>query len=262
MVPAHALGGGDEHFQRRVARARAHAGQARVDTVAAFFHRDDGVGHAQAQVVVGVHARLGLGLQNILERAEPVAHILHAQGPAGVDHVAHGRAIAFHQLGLLGQALRRLHVAHHQKAHGFHAQMARIFDVLARDIGLGAVRGDAHHAHAGVVRGLEVMDGANARQQQRGDLGVLDHAGHGFYPLKIGMRAKAVVEARALQTVAMRDFDGIDLGRIERLGDLFDLGDAVLVANRVAAVAQGHVGDIEFLVHGGSSGGRARLRRE
>jgi len=67
VVPAHALGGGDEHFQRRVAGAGAHAGQAGVDTVTALFHRDDGVGHAEAEVVVGVHAGLGRRIEHRLE---------------------------------------------------------------------------------------------------------------------------------------------------------------------------------------------------
>ena len=45
----------------------------------------------------------------------------------------------------------------------------------------------------------------------------------------------------------MRDLDRIDLGIVQRLGDLRGLRHAVLVANGVAAVAQRHVGDIDFL---------------
>src|SRR5207249_9165405 len=134
-----------------------------------------------------------------------------------------------------------------------HAQVARVFDVLARDVGLGAVRGHAHDARAGVVRGRQVVHGADARQQQRRDLRVLDDAGHRFDPLDVGVRAEAVVEAAALQAVAVRDLDRIDPGLVERAGDAARVLQAVLVADRVAAIAQRHVGDVEFLaVHEGS----------
>ncbi len=61
------------------------------------------------------------------------------------------------------------------------------------------------------------------------------------------MRAEAVVEAGALQAVAVGHFDGVDLGQVQGAGDVLHVLDRVLVANRVAAVAQGDVGDIKFL---------------
>ena len=73
---------------------------------------------------------------------------------------------------------------------------------------------------------------------------------HGLDPLHVGVGAKAVVEAAPLQTVAVGHFDGVDLGIVQRLGNLLGLRHAVLVADGVAAVAQGHVGDVDFLVHG------------
>ncbi|MPM42591.1 hypothetical protein SDC9_89257 [bioreactor metagenome] len=94
---------------------------------------------------------------------------------------------------------------------------------------------------------------------------MLDHAGHALDPFQIGVRAKAVVEARALQAVAVGHFNGVHLGFVERLGDLLGVLYAVLVANGVAAIAQGHVGDVDFLVriHGVVSPWlrRQRLRR-
>ena len=135
-----------------------------------------------------------------------------------------------------------------QEANGLHAEVARIFDVLPGHIGLGAVCGYAHDARAGVVGGLEVVHGADARQQQRRDLGMPDRAGHGLDPLEIGMGAEAVVEAAALQAVAMGHLDGVDPGLVERLGDLPGLFHAVLVADGVAAVAQRNVGNVDLLV--------------
>ena len=139
-------------------------------------------------------------------------------------------------------------MAHHQKANRLHAQFARIFDMLARDVGLGAVGGDAHDARAGIVGGAQVVDGADAGQQQGGNLCALYFLGNGANPLDVGMRAKAVIEAAALQAVAMRHFDRIDAGGVEGARDCPHLPQAVLVAHCVAAIAQRHVGDVDFFL--------------
>ena len=55
---------------------------------------------------------------------------------------------------------------HHQKADGVHAQLARHRDVLFGDVGLGA--GVATRmVSTPSLRHLQVIDGADARQQQR-----------------------------------------------------------------------------------------------
>ena len=61
------------------------------------------------------------------------------------------------------------------------------------------------------------------------------------------MGAKSIVEASALQSIAVGDFDRVHAGGIERRSDLTRLLGAVLVANGMAAIAQGYVGNIEFL---------------
>ncbi len=104
------------------------------------------------------------------------------------------RAVGFHQLRLRGELLRRTHVAHHQEAGHVHAEIARIFDVLLRNIRLGAVSRDANRAHAEIERMTQVMNGADARQQQRRELRVLDDFGDGFDPFPIGVLAEAIVE--------------------------------------------------------------------
>ena len=103
-----------------------------------------------------------------------------------------------------------MHVTHHQEAHGLHAEFTREFDVLAGNVGFRAMRGDPHDACARVVRGTEIVHGADTGQQQRGDLRVGDDLGDGRDPFRVGMRAETIVEAAALQAVAMRDFDRID----------------------------------------------------
>ncbi|MNM69773.1 hypothetical protein D3C81_813860 [compost metagenome] len=256
MVPAQALGGGDEHFQRRVAGAGAHAGQRGVDAVAALFHRGDRVGHAEAEVVVGVHAGLGRRIEHRLEGAHAVTDVLHVHRATGVGHVDALRTVALHQLALRGQLLGGDHVAHHQEADGVHAERTGVLDVLLRHVRFGAVGGDAHRTGAGVVGGLQIVHRADAGQQQHGDLRLLDHVGGGLDPLQVGVGAEAVVEAGALQAVAVGDFDGVDLGLVQRAGDVLHVLDRVLVAHGVAAVAQGDVGDVQLLAgiegHGGA----------
>ncbi|MOA18269.1 hypothetical protein D3C78_1385750 [compost metagenome] len=113
--------------------------------------------------------------------------------------------------------------------------------------------GHAHHTGARVVCVLQVVDGADAGQQQGGDLRVLHHVGGGFDPFQIGVGAETVVEAGALKAVAVGHFDGVDFRQIEGAGNRLNVIERVLVADRVHAVAQGDVGDIEFLaVHGSS----------
>ena len=60
MVEAHAVGDGDEHLQRRVAGAGAHAGERAVDAGRAVLQGNHVVRDAEPEIVVRVHAELGL----------------------------------------------------------------------------------------------------------------------------------------------------------------------------------------------------------
>jgi hypothetical protein len=53
-------------------------------------------------------------------------------------------------------------VAEHEEPDGLHAELACRAEVLDRDVRLGAVGRDPGDARAGVVRGLEVVDGRQA----------------------------------------------------------------------------------------------------
>src|SRR3546814_1874822 len=88
--------------------------------------------------------------------------------------------------------------------------------MLLRHIGLGAMRRDAHRAHAKIIGALEIMDGADAGEQQGGEHAMLKHLGDRADPVPVGVRPEPIVEARSLQAVAMRDLDRIDLRLIER----------------------------------------------
>ncbi len=203
-----------------------------------------------------MHAQLGFRLEYGLEGAHALANVVHVHRPTGVGHVDALRAVALHQLGLAGQLLGREHVAHHQKADGVHAEFAGVLNVLFRHIRLAAVSGHPHAAGTGVIGGLEVMHAADARQQQHGQAGVLDDIGRRLDPFQVAVGAEAVVERGALQAVAMGHLDGIDARQVQRAGNGLDLRQRILVANGMAAIAQGHVGDIELLArvacHGAS----------
>ena len=105
---------------------------------------------------------------------------------------------------------------HHQEADRIHAELARRLDMLARDVGLGAMGGDAHAARAGLISALQVMHSADAGQQQHRRRARQAFAGDGGDPFGVVMRAETVIEGRAGDAVAMADLDGVDAGAVER----------------------------------------------
>jgi hypothetical protein len=93
-------------------------------------------------------------------------------------------------------------VAHHQEADGVHAEVAGRGDVLGGKVGFGAVGDDAQHSVARTVGGLELVDFADAGEQECGRLGVLDGGGEGFDPFEVGVGAEPVDPGGAGEPVA------------------------------------------------------------
>jgi hypothetical protein len=60
-------------------------------------------------------------------------------------------------------------VRHHQEADGLQPEVARDVQVLDGDVGVGAVRGDAGDRDAEVRDRPQVVDRADAGQQEIGD---------------------------------------------------------------------------------------------
>jgi hypothetical protein len=207
---------------------------------------DDRIGDAERKIVMRMDAAFGLGLQYPVIGKQPVAEPVHVERAARIGDIDAVRAIGFHQQRLLRERLRPDHVAHHQETRDVHPQVARGGDVLLRDIRLGAMRRDAHRTDAELEGVAQLLDRADARDQQGGQPGMVYHLGGGLDPFPVGVRAKAVIEARAVQAVAMRHLDRVDPGGIECPGDRADMVDAVPVADRVHAVAQRHVLDVEL----------------
>src|SRR3546814_18080461 len=92
-----------------------------------------------------------------------------------------------------------------------HAKAPCRLDMLLRHIGLGAMRRDAHRAHAKIIGALEIMDGADAGEPQGGEHAMLKHLGDRPDPVQVGVRPEPIVDARSLQAVPIRDLARIDL---------------------------------------------------
>src|SRR3546814_6812124 len=118
VVPALAIYCGDEHFERRIAGAGAHTGQAGVDPHRAALGGNYRVCDPKTKIVVRVHAALRFGLEHPVISLKPRAYPVHVKRAAAVRDIHTMRAIAFHQQRLLRKLLGLDHVAHHQKEIG------------------------------------------------------------------------------------------------------------------------------------------------
>jgi hypothetical protein len=170
------------------------AGQRGVDASDAFLHGDHRVGDGQREVLVGVDAQLGGGVQQVAMGTQPLAHAVHHEPATGVGDVHTVRAVAFHQLRLPRELGGLSHMAHHQEAGDIHAQFAGRRDVLRGAVGLRAVGGDPNRADPEPVRALEFLDRADSGEQQGGQSGAGDHLGGGPDPLPVGVAARPVVQ--------------------------------------------------------------------
>src|SRR3546814_2853047 len=97
------------------------------------------------------------------------------------------------------------------------------------------------HTRCALVTGVQTCALPISRQDQRGQHRLGQHLGHRLDPFPIGVRAEAIVEAGAVEAVAMRYLDRIDAGLLERLSDRAHMIDTVHVADGVHAVAQRHI---------------------
>src|SRR5258707_2821426 len=103
--------------------------------------------------------------------------------------------------------------------------------MLLGDVGCGAVGGDPDRGDAGLCGILEVMDGANSRDQQGGQSGMLEYGSCCFDPFEVGMSPETIVEGRTGQSVAVGDLDRVDLGRVKGADDALDLLERVLMTD-------------------------------
>ena len=141
-------------------------------------------------------------------------------------------------------------MAHHEKSDRVHSKFARGLHVLPGNIRFRAVRCHANRANAGGIGSLEFFLGGDTGQDKGRHHRALNDIGDRFDPLPVGVRAKPVVEAATVETVAVGNFYGIDAGFIERLGNRGNMIHAIEMANRVHAIAQRHILDVDLLPRG------------
>lgn len=238
VFPAAEVGDGDEGLDRAVAGTGAVSGEGGVHSGHALLYRHNGVRHRQGEVLVGVNPDLGVGVEYVAEGANPGPNIVHGQSPTGVGDVDAVGAVRLHELGLPGERGGFVHVRHHQEAGDVQAELAGVGDVLSRDVGLGAVCGYADGPHAQLERALELADGADPGEQERGQAGPVDGGRRRLDPLPVGIAAGAVGEAAAGQSVAVGHLDGVDARGVEGGDDPCDVLGSDAVAYGVHAVAE------------------------
>ena len=183
-----------------------------------------------------MHSLAGFRIEDVAKRLEAVSHLVHQQSAGGIHHVDAVRSVRLHEFGLARQLGRRRHVRHHQKSGDVEAELPRLLHMLAGDVGFGAMRGDPYRAGAGVDRAIQILDRADAGDQQHRHLGSPDGAGHRGDPLDVGVRAGTVIEARPCQAVAMTDLDRVHAGGVEGFRNCHHLLDRITVADGVHAV--------------------------
>ena len=136
-------------------------------------------------------------------------------------------------------------MANHQEPDGLEPQLTCESEVLNRHVGLGAVGGDPADLTTVVLCGPDVVLGAETRQHQERDLGLLRRLRGGLDQLLLRGFGEAVVERRPAQTVAVGHLDDRNTGVVEGSDDRAHLVLGELMTLVVAAVAQRRVGDAD-----------------
>ena len=183
-----------ERLVRRVAGTGAEAAGGPVDLHRAGPHGEHAVADGEAEVVVTVEAHLGVGTELGHHRGDALGGLVEDQRAGRVDDVDALAAGVGHDARLAGQVVGRRHVGHHQEPHGLQADLAGEAEVLDRDVGLGAVRGDAHDRHADVLDRPDVVHRAEPREHERGDIGPARFVDGGLHQHALVDQAEAVVE--------------------------------------------------------------------
>jgi len=129
-------------------------------------------------------------------------------------------------------------VTEHQEPDRLHAEIAGGPEMLHGHVGLGAVRrypGDRRAHFAGVP---QVLDGAEAGQQQHGDPGLPRFADGGGDEVELIDAGEPVIEAGPAETVAMADLDDRHVAAVQGMHDGAYLLLGELVRHGMGAIAQ------------------------
>ncbi len=240
-----------QRLRRRVARPRAERAGARVDLRRAGADREHGVRHAEREVLVGVEPHLGVVAELGDERGHALVDLVEDEGTSRVDDVDALAPGVGHDPCLGREDLGRLAVAHHQEPDRLEPEVAGDREVLARDVGFGAVGRDAHDRDADVADRADVVHRPDAGEHQRRDArttaGGLHRAAH---ELALVDGREPVVVRRTRQPVTMADLDDRDAGARQPVDHAAHVVDREAVLLGVRTVAQRGVGDAHVEVVG------------
>src|SRR3546814_6534886 len=87
VLPALAIGGGDENLEGGIARPGTHAGETGVDAHRAGLRRDDRVCDAEREIVMRMHPALRFGLEDPIVSFEAGPDAVHVEGSAAVGSI-------------------------------------------------------------------------------------------------------------------------------------------------------------------------------
>jgi len=138
---------------------------------------------------------LSIGIQHGTILPHALTDPIHRQSTARVGHVHTVCTVGLHQLRLLGQLRGLGEVRHHEETGHIHAELARSADVLSCDVSLRAVSGDTHRGDAERECVLEFGDRTDTGQQQRGELGAMNHRRRSLDPFPVGIAPRPVGKA-------------------------------------------------------------------
>ena len=235
----------DEGLDRGVAGAGTEPTGTTVDLLGSRTNCRNGIGDAQAQVLVAVEADLSVVAEFLNQRLDAIGYLLEYQRAGRVDHVHTLATRVGHDASLLGQLLRRNRVSHHEESDCFESTLTREAEVLDGYVGLGAVSCDTADGRTVVLRDDDVVLDAQSGQHQEGDLRVCRGLDGSFDEFLLGSLREAVVEGGSAETVAVSDLDDRHSGSVEGTDDGSYFVDGELMTLVVGAVAQRCVGDAD-----------------
>src|SRR5450755_1036633 len=138
---------------------------------------------------------------------------------------------------------KKVHLERLGQRRGVHLP---VMGVQHADVGLGAVRRDPRDRRADLAGVAQVLDGAEAGQEQDGDLGAARLLHRGRDEIELINQREPVVEAGPAQAIAVGDLDDLDIAGVQGMDDGADLLFGELVSHGMGAVAQRGVGEADL----------------
>src|SRR5215469_91488 len=106
---------------------------------------------------------------------------------------------------------------------------------------------DTNDVGAEIARSLEIVARADSGQQQHGELRPRQHRARSLYQLEFVDQRRSVLNRGAAKAVAVRDFNHVDAGGVERACDRANLLGGELVPDHMRAIAERHVADSKLI---------------